>query len=121
MTMFDIPATDWRFVATMILVCVPFMLLISLLQTRTFTKLVDKLTACMKYIIALPAALLVPKAEPPDPRVVPARPPPRGRKRRLRADGEGLRGGVRWWRWKLRWPWLRKRVAPTEEIDLGRV
>lgn len=121
MTMFDIAATDWRFVVTMILVCVPFMLLISLLQTRTFTKLVDKLSACMMYILTLPATLFARHSEPPDPRDVPTHPPPRGRKRRLVVDGEGRRGGVRWWRWKLRWPWLRKRIVPAEEIDLGRV
>ncbi|KAF5656723.1 hypothetical protein FHETE_10830, partial [Fusarium heterosporum] len=43
MTVFTIPATDWRFALTMVLVCVPFMLLITLLQTRSFGLLIRKL------------------------------------------------------------------------------
>ncbi|KAF5022121.1 hypothetical protein F66182_5824 [Fusarium sp. NRRL 66182] len=43
MTVFTIPATDWRFALTMILVCVPFTLLITLLQTRSFGLLLRKL------------------------------------------------------------------------------
>ncbi|KAI5462323.1 cora-like Mg2+ transporter protein-domain-containing protein [Mariannaea sp. PMI_226] len=43
MTEFTIPATDWRFPVTMVLVCVPFMLLILLLQTRSFALVVAKL------------------------------------------------------------------------------
>ncbi|CAF3576032.1 unnamed protein product [Fusarium graminearum] len=45
MTVFTIPATDWRFALTMILVCVPFMLLITFLQTRSFGVLLRKLGA----------------------------------------------------------------------------
>lgn len=45
MTVFTIPATDWRFALTMVLVCVPFMLLITLLQTRSFGRLLRKLGA----------------------------------------------------------------------------
>ncbi|KAM0260971.1 hypothetical protein ACHAPA_009986 [Fusarium lateritium] len=45
MTVFTIPATDWRFALTMVLVCVPFMLLITLLQTRSFGRLLRKLRA----------------------------------------------------------------------------
>ncbi|RGP80386.1 hypothetical protein FLONG3_1535 [Fusarium longipes] len=45
MTVFTIPATDWRFALTMILVCVPFMLLITFLQTRSFGVLLRKLAA----------------------------------------------------------------------------
>ncbi|KAF7531639.1 hypothetical protein G7Z17_g13714 [Cylindrodendrum hubeiense] len=54
MTEFSIPATDWRFAVTMVLVCVPFMLLITLLQTRSFGLLVSKLSA----IAALPGRLI---------------------------------------------------------------
>ncbi|KAK3319918.1 hypothetical protein B0T19DRAFT_274589 [Cercophora scortea] len=35
MTAFDISASDWRFPVTMLSVCVPFFLLILILQTRT--------------------------------------------------------------------------------------
>ncbi|KAM0564481.1 hypothetical protein ACHAPJ_000695 [Fusarium lateritium] len=45
MTAFTIPATDWRFALTMILVCVPFMLLITFLQTHSFSLLLRKLSA----------------------------------------------------------------------------
>ncbi|EWG36981.1 hypothetical protein FVEG_00806 [Fusarium verticillioides 7600] len=45
MTVFTVPATDWRFPLTMILVCVPFMLLVTFLQTRSFSVLLRKLGA----------------------------------------------------------------------------
>ena len=45
MTVFTIPATDWRFALVMVLVCVPFMLLITFLQTRSFGVLLRKLGA----------------------------------------------------------------------------
>ncbi|KAG7421247.1 hypothetical protein ACKAV7_001194 [Fusarium commune] len=45
MTVFTVPATDWRFPLTMILVCVPFMLLVTFLQTRSFGVLLRKLGA----------------------------------------------------------------------------
>lgn len=34
MTEFSIPADDWRFAIAMVLVCIPFMILVFLLQTR---------------------------------------------------------------------------------------
>ncbi|KAF4334260.1 hypothetical protein FBEOM_11912 [Fusarium beomiforme] len=45
MTVFTVPATDWRFPLTMVLVCVPFMLLVILLQTRSFGVLLRRLSA----------------------------------------------------------------------------
>ncbi|KAH8735193.1 hypothetical protein BGZ61DRAFT_279721, partial [Ilyonectria robusta] len=53
MTEFKIAASDWRFAVTMVLVCVPFMLLISILQTRSFGLLLTRLSA----IAALPRRL----------------------------------------------------------------
>ncbi|KAH7322864.1 hypothetical protein B0I35DRAFT_407286 [Stachybotrys elegans] len=41
-TEFTISATDWRFALTMVLVCVPFMIIVALFQTRTFHVLVRK-------------------------------------------------------------------------------
>jgi hypothetical protein len=53
MTVFTIPATDWRFALTMILVCVPFMLLITFLQTRSFGVLLRKLGAIGSVVARL--------------------------------------------------------------------
>jgi len=53
MTVFTIPATDWRFALVMVLVCVPFMLLITFLQTRSFGILLRKLGAIGNAIARL--------------------------------------------------------------------
>ncbi|KAJ4016875.1 hypothetical protein NW752_004009 [Fusarium irregulare] len=53
MTVFTIPATDWRFALVMVLVCVPFMLLITFLQTRSFGVLLRKLGAIGNAIARL--------------------------------------------------------------------
>jgi hypothetical protein len=46
--MFDIPPDDWRFALTMILTCVPFMIIIGLFQTRTFNVLLDKVRSSLR-------------------------------------------------------------------------
>lgn len=107
MTEFSIPATDWRFAVTMVLVCVPFMLLISILQTRSFGLLLTKLSA----IAALPRRLIafilrrgLQEGEAPDNRSTAAL-----SQRRVR-----VRRGGRW-----TWPWGVRRTPPDEGIDLG--
>lgn len=120
MTDFTIPANDWRFALTMVLVCIPFMVVIVLLQTRSFTLLLRKLGTALSTLLAL-----VRFWEPDviDNRSTPAR--PRGRKKRLAAvDGAGGKGGgvdgdgrsaLGWWEW-----WSGRRIR-EEEVDLGRV
>ncbi|KAI8691250.1 hypothetical protein LRP88_08529 [Fusarium phalaenopsidis] len=103
MTVFTIPATDWRFALTMILVCVPFMLLITLLQTRSFGLLLRKLAV----IGAVPARLLRRKTRDtdiPDSRSV-------ARLRRSSGTWPWLRtGGGR-----LTWPWGGE--PPRDEVN----
>ncbi|KAK7422667.1 hypothetical protein QQX98_001455 [Neonectria punicea] len=105
MTEFSIPASDWRFALVMVLVCVPFMLLISILQTRSFGLLVAKL----RSVVRLPARLVRPMlprdAEAPDNRSTAAL-----SQRRVR-----LRSGRRW-----TWPWGGER-EPADDVDLGRM
>jgi hypothetical protein len=103
MTVFTIPATDWRFALTMILVCVPFMLLITLLQTRSFGLLLRKLAV----VGAVPARLLRRKTRDtdiPDSRSV-------ARLRRSSGTWPWLRtGGGR-----LTWPWGGE--PPRDEVN----
>ncbi|KAJ4169491.1 hypothetical protein NW754_016520 [Fusarium falciforme] len=103
MTVFTIPATDWRFALTMILVCVPFMLLITLLQTRSFGLLLRKLAV----VGAVPARLLRCKTRDtdiPDSRSV-------ARLRRSSGTWPWLRtGGGR-----LTWPWGGE--PPRDEVN----
>lgn len=103
MTAFTIPATDWRFALTMILVCVPFMLLIMLLQTRSFGLLLRKLAV----VGAIPARLLRRKTRDtdiPDSRSV-------ARLRRSSGTWPWLRtGGGR-----LTWPWGGE--PPRDEVN----
>lgn len=120
MTAFEIPATDWRFPVTMVMVCVPFMVLISLLQTRTFTKCVDKITAGGKWILSIPGWLLKKITESSDPRVAEKKPPRRGRKRRLVVDADGGREEL-WWKWRPSWPLGAKKAVILEDVDLGKM
>lgn len=106
MTEFKIAASDWRFAVTMVLVCVPFMLLISILQTRSFGLLLTKLSA----IAALPRRLMAfilrqgpQDVEAPDNRSTAT----------LSQRRERVRRGGRW-----TWPWG-GRTPPDEGIDLG--
>ncbi|EEU48674.1 uncharacterized protein NECHADRAFT_75042 [Fusarium vanettenii 77-13-4] len=103
MTVFTIPATDWRFALTMILVCVPFMLLITLLQTRSFGLLLRKLAV----VGAVPARLLRRKTRDTD------IPDSRSVARLRRSSGT--------WPWlrtssgRLTWPWGGQ--PPRDEVN----
>ncbi|KAG9251223.1 uncharacterized protein F5Z01DRAFT_300937 [Emericellopsis atlantica] len=104
MTDFDIPANDWRFALVMVLVCVPFTILILLLQTRTFTLVLRKIAALSKKVASLPVALHARMREPKEAvqdnwSTAPvAVKPTMGRKRRLMAlEVESKEKGL--------WPW----------------
>ncbi|KZZ94236.1 Mg2+ transporter protein, CorA-like/Zinc transport protein ZntB [Moelleriella libera RCEF 2490] len=56
-TEFTIPATDWRFAVTMVLVCVPFMALVLLLQTRVFTLVVARVRRTLLLVFTYPYRL----------------------------------------------------------------
>ncbi|KAF4968789.1 hypothetical protein FZEAL_10342 [Fusarium zealandicum] len=115
MTDFIIPANDWRFALTMILVCVPFMLLITLLQTRSFGLLLRKLSA----LGAAPARLFARLRHRPRDADVPDNRSTAGATRLRR------RGGTWPQLWtvtsaRLTWPW--GAAAPgVEEDELERV
>ncbi|KAH7156841.1 cora-like Mg2+ transporter protein-domain-containing protein [Dactylonectria macrodidyma] len=107
MTEFEIPATDWRFAVTMVLVCVPFMLLISLLQTRSFGLLVTKLSAAASLPRRLFAFVLSRgsrDSDPPDNRSTAA----------LSQRRVPVRRAGRW-----TWPWGSRRAQLDEGVDLG--
>ncbi|KYK54793.1 hypothetical protein DCS_06753 [Drechmeria coniospora] len=123
-TQFTIPATDWRFPLTMVLVCVPFMLVVLHFQTRSFTVLSRALHAAATYIASrfrdhqpsLPSPTGPPSA-------LPASRSTAGRKRRLLAEAGGRAAGNpgRW-----RWLWPKKRVGEAgagggEDMDLAKV
>ncbi|KAM0278788.1 hypothetical protein ACHAQH_004979 [Verticillium albo-atrum] len=116
-TEFTIPPSDFRFALTMVLVCVPFILLLILLQTRTGYSLFQRAAARIRRA----RDDLVRRLRTPEPATPPPRAPGRvqtltgevkpRRKRRLTVrrgpeearDGDGDGDGwVRWgaWRWK---------------------
>ncbi|KAF5000776.1 hypothetical protein FDECE_11131 [Fusarium decemcellulare] len=107
MTVFTIPATDWRFALTMILVCVPFMILITLLQTRSFGILLRKLAAAR----TVPSRLFDRLRHRPRETDVPDNRSTVGtRPRRSSGTWPWLRTGGR-----LTWPW--EGEAPRVEMD----
>ncbi|KPM33946.1 hypothetical protein AK830_g12627, partial [Neonectria ditissima] len=108
MTEFTIPASDWRFALVMVLVCVPFMLLISILQTRSFGLLVAKLRAAVRLPLRLVRPMLPPGSRDPD--APDTRSTAALSQRRVR-----LRPGCRWM-----WPWGGGR-EPADDADLGRM
>ncbi|KAM5355686.1 hypothetical protein ACJ41O_002332 [Fusarium nematophilum] len=109
MTVFTIPATDWRFALTMILVCVPFMLLITLLQTRSFGLLLRKLSA----LGAAPARLFTRlRHRSPRDADVPDNRSTVGATRLRRSTGTWPR---LWAGRRLTWPWGEE--APRGEVD----
>ncbi|POR33374.1 Uncharacterized protein TPAR_06436 [Tolypocladium paradoxum] len=117
-TEFTIPATDWRFPVTMVLVCVPFMLVVFLFQTRGFTVLLRKIRSGASYLaLSLPSALAARLRDQGGAADGRSTAPPRGRKRRLMAAAERAEGRTgRWWRG----PWGRHGTG-GEDVDLGRV
>lgn len=108
MTMFTIPADDWRFAVTMVLVCVPFMLLITVLQTRSFALVASKLGAAVTFPARLFARIVLRRrgsrdgAEVPDNRSTATL---SQRRVRVRRAGE----------WS--WPWGRGGVAGEEGAE----
>ncbi|KAL6870524.1 hypothetical protein J3F83DRAFT_760987 [Trichoderma novae-zelandiae] len=127
-TEFTIPVTDWRFPLTMVLVCVPFMFLLYLIETRPFIQCLQALRRAAQALALLPGHLLrLLRCGDPDPsaqdgRSVPAPSSPMGRKRRLviRRQGAGGAGGGSAGLWRRPWGWLRRRPG-GEESELGRV
>ncbi|KAJ6441218.1 NADPH oxidase [Purpureocillium lavendulum] len=147
MTEFTIEATDWRFAVTMVFVCVPFMIVVFLFQTRSFRLVLNKLAAGGSWVVLFLRAAVgsrwqdaVPDAhhhqqQQQQQQQHPAhahqqhqhqhqQAPRRGRKRRLVAAAAGGRatsrfGGLRPW-----WPWARPSGAPVvaaDEVGLGKV
>ncbi|KAL7810052.1 hypothetical protein V8C44DRAFT_124175 [Trichoderma aethiopicum] len=130
-TEFTIPVTDWRFPLTLVLVCVPFMILLYLIQTRPFIQTIQALHRTAKALALLPAHLLrllllrcrQPDFSAQDSRSVPTALSSKGRKRRLtlrRRRGGGAAGGRDGGSWRWLWGWLRRR-AGGEDDELGRV
>ncbi|KAL3951885.1 hypothetical protein ACCO45_013602 [Purpureocillium lilacinum] len=133
MTEFTIQVTDWRFAVTMVLVCVPFMIIVFLFQTRSFSLVGRKIAAGASYVASLPQAALASRRQDvaadahqqhshphshPHQHQPPSR---RGRKHRPVATADG-RNGVRFgsWRPKL-WPRQRNKIVTAEDVDLGKV
>ncbi|KAL7797245.1 hypothetical protein V8C37DRAFT_304448 [Trichoderma ceciliae] len=127
-TELHIPVTDWRFPVTMVLVCVPFMVLLPFIQC------VQKIHQMAHSLALLPIRLFrllrhhlfnePVSSAPQDARSVSALSPSKGRKRRLivgrRAGcGNGV-GNTAKRSWRRPWAWMR-RAASGEESDLGRV
>jgi hypothetical protein len=103
-TEFTIPATDWRFALTMVLVCIPFMALIFLLQTRIFTLVVANTYSLALAVVTFPYRYFVSGDQDPDNNrstVYLAR-----RKRRLATGRAGTSSRWKWqWQWPWPWPW----------------
>lgn len=96
----------------MVLVCVPFMLLVFLLQTRMFTLLLGEAAALASRLVSLPLAWIARLRErdenqPSDNWSTAPTAPPMGRKRRLVAMENRGRG---------RWPWNRW-MGTSEDRD----
>ncbi|KAH6900206.1 cora-like Mg2+ transporter protein-domain-containing protein [Thelonectria olida] len=108
MTKFTIPADDWRFAVTMVLVCVPFMLLISLLQTRSFALVVSKLGSAVTFPARQVASLLR-RGTRDNPEVPDNRSTAALSQRRVRVRRAG--------KWTWRWPWGMGGVASDEGAE----
>ncbi|KAL7951383.1 hypothetical protein V8C42DRAFT_303963 [Trichoderma barbatum] len=125
-TEFTIPVTDWRFPVTMVLVCVPFMILLYLIQTRPFIQCMEALHRISHALAILPSRLLrrEPDSSAQDMRTASTPSTPKGRKRRLivgrRGGGGGSGNGASMMSWRRPWAWMR-RAAGGEEVELGRV
>lgn len=114
----------------MVLVCVPFMILVYLLQTRAFTvitrKLYEKGSSSLTFLHhALVGGCWEPEGASPDCRT--PQPPPKGRKRRLMSGGGGgggggvSAGGTRTAGIRGAWSWWMRRGPGAEDTDLGKV
>ncbi|KAM6479029.1 hypothetical protein HDV62DRAFT_163078 [Trichoderma sp. SZMC 28011] len=129
-TEFTIPVTDWRFPLTMVLVCVPFMILLYLIQTRPFIQCLQTLQRTTQALALLPTRCLrlflqfrEPDPSAQDSRAASTPSSPKTRKRRLIVGRRGGGGGNVTGAaisWRRPWAWMR-RAAGGEESDLGRV
>ncbi|UNI17707.1 hypothetical protein JDV02_004030 [Purpureocillium takamizusanense] len=124
MTEFTIQVTDWRFAVTMVLVCVPFMIIVFLFQTRSFSLVFRKVATAGSYVASLPLTALAsrrPQDGAPDQHQ--HQPPPRrrGRHRLVTTAVEG-RAGTRSANWRSwLWPGQKKVVVTTDDVNLGKV
>ncbi|KAK2609139.1 hypothetical protein QQS21_002366 [Conoideocrella luteorostrata] len=127
-TEFTIPATDWRFAVTMVLVCIPFMALVFLLQTRMFTRVVAKAYKALVWTVTYPYRLCSSALEQEVPENRSSVYVAKGRKRRLMraVANDQASASSSWWRWA--WPWHGKRHGGSGgacgggmEGDLGKV
>ncbi|KAF4453516.1 hypothetical protein F53441_3829 [Fusarium austroafricanum] len=105
MTVFTISPDDWRFALTMVLVCVPFMLLITLLQTRSFGLLVRKLGTIRSAPARLIAYFHTRSREISD-----------GSDNHSIAAARARRSSVAWLSRSLTWPWV-ERPVPRVQAD----
>lgn len=99
MTEFSIPANDWRFAIAMVLVCIPFMMLVFILQTRICAVLLRKAAGWISQKFTYGVAWLRAGSEatPADSWSTAPTAARMGRKRRLMALEEKRESG--------RWPW----------------
>ncbi|KAM0245011.1 hypothetical protein ACHAQJ_010670 [Trichoderma viride] len=133
-TELHIPVTNWRFSVTMVLVCVPFLILLYLIQTRPFIQCVQKIHQISGSLALLPVRLFhhlqhyfrkLVSSTPQDARSVSALSPAKGRKRRLTIrrqvgcgpGGNNGAGGSTKPSWRQPWAWMR-RTAGGDEKDL---
>ncbi|KAL7918198.1 hypothetical protein ACQKWADRAFT_304764 [Trichoderma austrokoningii] len=128
-TELHIPVTDWRFPVTMVLVCVPFLILLYLIQTRPFIQCIQKIHDMSHALVHLLVGLLprlfhkLDSSARKDARSVSALSPSKGRKRRLtmrRAVDCGPGGGVVNSNTKPLWrqPWALMRTVSRDEKDI---
>lgn len=133
-TELHIPVTDWRFPVTMVLVCVPFIILLYLIQTRPFVQCIQKIHELSHSLPHLLFRLfrLLPRlfrkfdsSAPKDARSISALSPSKGRKRRLTmkrqaecgSGGNASAGGNAKPPWRQPWAWMR-RTASGDEKDI---
>jgi hypothetical protein len=115
-TELHIPATDWRFAVTMVAVCIPFMILVFLLQTRLFTRMLRKMGDWLLFLVSLPGTLMHSLRDASDAahdsRSTAHVAQPMRRKRRVIMVEETRK------RW--RWPWENPKAAEDEK-EAGQV
>ncbi|KAL7898141.1 hypothetical protein HDV63DRAFT_394494 [Trichoderma sp. SZMC 28014] len=132
-TELHIPVTDWRFPVTMVLVCVPFIILLYLIQTRPFIQCIQKIHDMSRSLLHLLAHLfsflprlfrqLDSSTTSKDARSGSALSPSKGRKRRLTMrrqaecgpGGNTGAGGNHKPSWRRPWALMRRTVIGDEK------
>lgn len=114
MTEFAIPVNDWRFAIAMILVCIPFMVLVFILQTRICAVLLRKAAAWIsqKFTYGLAWIRAGRDTNPADNWSTAPTAARMGRKRRLMAVEEKRDSGT--WPWEA---WLAGREGKEPRIE----